>query len=655
MNQHHQNLEFDKILEQLANNALSATVKSRCLALTPSIDEAEVKRRLNETTEARRIIEQAGSPPLPVMADLQKVLDLIPIDAMLIPEQILLVLTFLASCRRMKAYLKKAEATGSAIALYGQSLNVLPELEGEIERCIRNGMVDDKASAQLASLRRQITATSDQIKVKLETLLRKNKNWFAESFVAIRSGRYTLPVKRQHKNDVPGTVVDLSQTGATCFIEPTSVGKLQAGLAVLQLEEDNEVRRILYELTALIADQLPVIRLNIEAMETLDFVFAKAKLSLDMKASAVHVSAERMIRLVKARHPLLQVGTAVPLDFAIGPETGGVIITGPNTGGKTVALKTVGLLSVMVQSGLHVPANESSVFSMRNLVLCDIGDGQSITENLSTFSSHMQNIIRILQQLNHESLVLLDELGSGTDPAEGMGLAVAILDELCVQNCLFIATTHYPEIKEYAAHKPGVVNARMAFDKESLLPLYRLEIGEAGESCALYIAAKLGMPQHILHRAHEAAYGTYGATGTTAAGHQKQQPGGKPVGESETTAPDIVTAPKIIRQENTKPQPQPRCQTFDIGDSVIVYPQKETGIVYARSNAKGEIGVQIKGKKKMINHKRIKLQIPAAELYPDDYDFSIIFDSVQVRKARHHMGRGCYDGIIVIEEGDKQI
>jgi DNA mismatch repair protein MutS2 len=639
----YQRLEFDKILERLADNALSDVVKARCLALTPSLNEMEVRRRMDETTQAKRIIEQTGTPPLPSMTDLQKVVGLISLDVMLMPEQITQVSSFLVSCRRMKTYLKKAEATNVNIAWYGESINELPELENEIDRCIRNGNVDDRASARLADIRRLAHIAVDQIKAKLDALLRKNKDWFSESFVAIRNGHYALPVKREHRKNVAGSVIDLSQTGATCFIEPASVGRLQSELSALQIEEDNEVRRILHSLTALISDNLPAIKLNIETMETLDFIFAKGKLSLAMKASPVTIHAGREIRIVGARHPLINPGTAVPLNFEIGHSTNGVIITGPNTGGKTVALKCVGLLSLMVQSGLHVPADQSSVFGLRNLVLCDIGDGQSITENLSTFSSHLKNIIEILKQANHESLVLLDELGSGTDPLEGMGLAIAILDELSVKKCLFVATTHYPEIKEYAANKPGLVNARMAFDKESLLPLYRLEIGEAGESCAFYIAERLGLQQHLLARAHQAAYGN----------SIKQQgallrPGNADPAQASERAP----AAQIVKEKEAPQKIQPRSGKFNIGDSVVVYPQREIGIVYARSNDKGEIGVQIKGKKKLINHKRIKLKIAASELYPDNYDFSIIFDSVANRKARHLMEKRHVEGNVIITRGD---
>lgn len=640
---HYITLEFDKILGKLAENALSETAKARCLTLGPSLNEAEVRRWMDETTQAKRIIENVGTPPLSSMADLQKVIDLIAIEAMLMPDQIAFVSSFLVSCRRMKAYLRKAEATDSNIAWYGGSIDELRELENEIERCIINGVVDDKASARLGGIRRQIVITTDQIRAKLDALLRKNKAWFSESFVSLRNGRYTLLVKREHKNHVAGTVIEMSNTGGTCFIEPSSVGRLQSELYTLHIEEDSEVRRILYSLTALISDNLPSIKLNIETMEALDFLFAKGKLSISMKASPVNINTDREIHMSNARHPLLNQNSAVPLNFEAREKTSGVVITGPNTGGKTVALKTVGLLSLMAQSGLHVPADCSSSFCMHNMIMCDIGDGQSIAENLSTFSSHMKNIIEILKQADNESLVLLDELGSGTDPTEGMGLAVAVLDELRAKGCMFVVTTHYPEIKEYAAITPGLVNARMAFDKESLMPLYHLEIGEAGESCALYIAERLGMPRRMLQRAQEAAYGGRSEGHWLAAAQSLPAPG------------KAAAAPKIVKQKELKPAVQSHSGKFNIGDSVIVYPEREIGIVYARANEKGEIGVQVKGKKRLVNHKRIKLRVAASELYPENYDFSIIFDSVENRKARRILERRHEEGImVIIKEGDDE-
>ncbi len=628
-------LEYDIILQRLADCAVSEPAKEKCLSLLPAGSLPEAQRRMEETTQAKNILLKEGTPPLAKMSELQRTLDLIAIHAMLLPDQLAHVLSFLVSCRRMKSFLKRAESTGIEIAFYGGSIHDLADLEDEINRIVRNGQVDDRASHELYRLRQKIAGTGDQIKAKLDALLKKNKAWFSESFVTIKNGRYTLPVKREHKNDVVGTVVELSNSGGTCFIEPVSVRRLQEELSELIIEEEGEVRRILYALTALIEDHLPQIKRNIEAMETLDFLFAKGKFSVAMNAAPVHLTDDGDIRILHARHPLLRYDTAVPLDFAIGGDTHGVIITGPNTGGKTVALKTVGLLALMAQSGLHVCADARSSLCMRKRVLCDIGDGQSIAENLSTFSAHMKNILGILKQADEAALVLLDELGSGTDPAEGMGLAIAILDELREKSCLFVATTHYPEIKEYAAKTRGLVNARMAFDRESLLPLYRLEIGEAGESCALFIAQRLGMPAHMLIKAKAAAYGE------------------KPIRDHDDAPADLirVIAKEFVKAEE-KPMALPHSQRFNIGDSVTVYPKQDIGIVYAKANEKGEVGVQVKGEKHLINHKRLKLKVKAEDLYPEDYDLSIVLDSVANRKARHVMKKRHEEGnVIVIKEG----
>jgi dsDNA-specific endonuclease/ATPase MutS2 len=380
-------------------------------------------------------------------------------------------------------------------------------------------------------------------------------------------------------------------------------------------------------------------------METLDFIFAKAKLSLDMKAIPATINANRHIHIENGRHPLLKTTECVPLNFTIGDDVTGIVITGPNTGGKTVALKTVGLLDLMAQSGLHVPC-ENANLCLNNAVLCDIGDGQSITENLSTFSSHITNIINILNDTNGDSLILLDELGSGTDPAEGMGIAIAILEELMQKGCLFVATTHYPEVKEYANKTEGLLNAKMAFDRESLKPLYRLEIGEAGESCALYIAKRLGLPKKMLERAYQEAY-----CRDTSITHQKLESGflDNPV---ENTDARINTPLSLSRIEKAIPPKtvNTRSQRFHIGDSVVVYPQKKIGIVYKMADEKGDVGVQIQKKKELINHKRLQLKVAASEMYPEDYDFSIVFDSVANRKARHKMDKGYQPDLAIVYE-----
>lgn len=621
-------LEFNIILERLASLALSNNAKEKLLLLQPVLSERECKDRIQETTEGLKILEGLGNPPIPSMAELDKILDLSTKGSMLIPEQLAIVCSFIVACKRMTNYLKKAETLNVSIAYYGNAFYTLDMIFEEINRSIRNDMVEDNATSALCNIRRTIENAKASIKLKLEGILRSKKEYLADGYVVTRNGRFVLPVKKEHKNQVTGTVIDTSNTGSTCFIEPTAIRKLQDELTCLEIDEDNEVRKILYTLTALVESYISELKINMECMEKLDYIFAKAKLSMEMKAMPVPITTERKFIIKQGRHPLLNSMTCVPLDFEIGGEITGVVVTGPNTGGKTVTLKTVGLLSLMAQSGLHVPVGQGSVFCMFSNVLCDIGDGQSIEENLSTFSAHIINIIDILKNVSNESLVLLDEVGSGTDPAEGMGIAVSILAELREKNCIFVATTHYPEIKDFAKNTQGLINARMEFDRESLQPLYKLQIGEAGESCALYIAQRLGFPSHMLARAEKEAYNKVSDVNEHLSIIIKEDKKKENIVYANKIKPDIIKTTKPLHGES-----------FNVGDSVRVFPQKDIGIIYKTLDEKGNLVVQIKGKKQSINHKRLKLITPASQLYPEDYDFSIIFDTVENRKARHDMGR----------------
>lgn len=641
-------LEFNKIIEMLKDNAVSENAKKKLSELKPMLSERDVNAKIKDTTEARKILDHIGSAPLASMKDIDMLLELAEKGAMLIPEQLTQIGLFINACKRMKSFLKRAESLSVDIAGYGGSINELVPLHNEIQNNIRNNTVDDGASKELKDLRRKIEQTNSEMKTKLESLLRSKKEWFTDGYVSTRNGHFVLPVKREFKHMVGGSVMDISSSGSTYFIEPTSVSKLKEEMSILEISESNEVRRILYVMSALIGENASDIRLNMEAMETLDVVFAKAKLSLDMKAIPASINTDRVIEIAGGRHPLLNPSECVPLDFILGNGVQGIVITGPNTGGKTVALKTVGLLQLMAQSGLHVPCEHANL-CMNNAVLCDIGDGQSITENLSTFSSHITNIINILSLTGRESLILLDELGSGTDPAEGMGIAISILEELKTKGCLFVATTHYPEVKEYADHCEGLLNAKMAFDRESLKPLYRLEIGEAGESCALYIAKRLGLPKHMLERAYQEAY--------LKEGHRFRSIPEKDFLDTAAEAPVTGrTAPlmtKGIEKSLPPKKVSTRSQRFQIGDSVVVYPQKKIGIVFRPADEKGEVGVQIQKKKEFVNHKRLQLKVAAQEMYPEDYDFSIVFDTVANRKARHKMEKGFQEGLEIVYDNDK--
>jgi dsDNA-specific endonuclease/ATPase MutS2 len=638
-------LEFDKILEMLSEYALTDKAKAKIAELSPFLKESEVKLSCEETTEARLILDIVGNPPLTTMKNTEKYLETASKGGMLEPKELTEFQQFLSSCRRLKAFLKKAEATGTKMAYYGNAIDSLELLYDEIERCIRNEMVDSSASNTLRDIRRKKENTNNQIKVKLDTILKGKKEYFSDSFVSNRNGHFTLPVKKEYKNQISGSVIDISATGATYFIEPSTISKYRDELSTLEISEMCEVEKILYSLTSCIDDFKTEIKLNIEAIETLDFIFAKGKLSSEMKAVPAKINTQCYIKIAAGKHPLLKQSECVPLDFELGNGIKGIIITGPNTGGKTVALKTVGLFTMMSQCGLHIPCKEADL-CMTGSILCDIGDGQSISENLSTFSSHIRNIIKILEKTNDESLVLLDELGSGTDPAEGMGIAVSILEELKNRRCLFVATTHYPEVKEYAEKAKGLINARMTFDRETLAPMYQLKIGEAGESCALYIAKRLGFPKNMLKRAYDEAYSEHNVSGTIAVNADFIDD------YSDDETEKRVSLDRIIRQTEQKKTIQSHAEKFSLGDSVIVYPEKKLGIICQAANTKGELGVMIQKRKSLINHKRIKLKTAASELYPPDYDFSVIFDSVETRKARHKLDKGHHPDIVVQVEDE---
>lgn len=634
-----QTLEFDKIIIQLMAYAQSDAAKHKLSNLKPYLKEKEVVAKTKETTEARKILDNFGNPPICAMKELNKIIDLVERQACLTPEQLNHIGQFIAYCRRLKAYLKKAQSINVDLAFYDSSLMDVDLLYTEIERSIRNNAVDCYASTELKNLYRAIENANQQIKIKLDAMLKAKKEYFTDSFVSMRNNHYVLPVKKEYKHQISGSVIDISATGTTYFIEPSAISKLQAEVAQLLMAKNNEELKILYTLTSLVYENLASIKLNMQMMETIDFIFAKAKLSADMKAVAASINTHHTIKITSGKHPLLNQSECVPLDFEIGNGINGIVITGPNTGGKTVALKTVGLLSTMAQCGLHIPCKQADI-CMNNAILCDIGDNQSITENLSTFSAHITNIIGILNCATAESLVLLDELGSGTDPVEGMGIAIAILEELKNKKCLFIATTHYPEVKEYTAKTEGLINAKMTFDRESLKPLYKLQIGEAGESCALYIAKRLGLPKKMLELAYQQAYCRDNEHTI-----QKHDIDLSFINDAKEKL-ETITAPKL-EKEKPKKQTSEHALKFNIGDSVVVYPQKKIGIVYQKANENGEIGVQIQKKKQLVNHKHLQLKTAATELYPPNYDFSIVFDTVENRKARHKMTKGHQEGLVI--------
>ena len=628
MNQTEKILEFDKIKENWKALALTDWGKQEIEKTEPCLAELELKARLKDTTEARILLEKCGNPPLTALEGIDECIMIAQKGGCLTAMQLEKIGMTLVSFRRVKAYLERGKVYQIGLPYYAENIDALEELEEMITMQIRNGSVDDGASPLLKDLRNAIIRTEDKMREKADSMIRSNKECMSDSFSTMRNGHICIPVKKEYKFRISGSVMDKSSTGNTLFIEPTSVAKYYEELQTLKIDEENEERRILYTLSAMVADESEILEQDIKLIEKLDFIFSKGKLSMDYGGIAPTINTERRITLKNGRHPLMEKKVCVPLQFSIGNGINGIVITGPNTGGKTVTIKTVALNCMMAQCGLHVAAEEADI-CMNSNFLCDIGDGQNLSENLSTFSAHITNVLDILKRVNRDSLVIMDELGSGTDPTEGMGIAIAILEELAKSGALYLVTTHYPEVKQYAQKKENVVNARMTFDKENLKPLYQLVIGEAGESCAFHIAKRLGMPGNMLQTAAQAAY---------------DEVADWLLEDIQNQRIEKAHTPKVQKIKQVNGQ-QTRALKFRLGDSVMIYPEKKIGIVCEIANDKGVLRVQLPNKKIWINHKRIKLHVAAQELYPEDYDFSIIFDTVENRKLRHQMGKHHMEGM----------
>ena len=502
-------LEYAKILTRLADQTSFSAGRELALALRPSTDFDEVARRQQETTEAKDLLDRKGGVSLGGAHDVRPQVKRAAMDAALTPQELLDIRDTLVSGRTLRRMITRGAEGWPLLAETALQIEECPNLVAEIERCINDqGEVVDGASPTLARIRRELRITHERLMTKLERLIAspKARPYLQEPFITQREGRYVVPIKADFKGRIPGLVHDTSASGATLFIEPLAVVDLGNRWRELQLEEEKEIERILQELSAQVAAQGEAIIHTVDALAKLDLAFAKARYSQAIRGWPPELAASRdgpYLKLIRARHPLLSPDTVVPVDAHIGDAFRILIITGPNTGGKTVSLKTVGLLTLMAQAGLHLPAAEGSTLSVFSGVYADIGDEQSIEQSLSTFSSHMTNIIGILEQADERSLVLLDELGAGTDPAEGSALARAILARLLGQNITTLVATHYPELKIYAHVTPGVENACVEFDLETLSPTYELTIGLPGRSNALAIATRLGLSPPLIERARK--------------------------------------------------------------------------------------------------------------------------------------------------------
>lgn len=498
-------LEYDKIIEMLVSHASSPLGKIRCEDLLPSNSIAEIEYKQEQTQDALTRLFQKGNISFGSVKDIRGSLKRLEIGSTLGISELLQICALLENTSRIKSYGRRERDNGEKDSLDDlfDALEPLPQLSGEIRRCILSeDEISDDASAGLKQIRRSMKITGEKVHTQLAGMVNGSaRSYLQDAVITMRNGRYCVPVKAEYKSQVPGMIHDQSSTGSTLFIEPMAIVKLNNEIRDLELKEAAEIEKILAALSELTAQHREELQYDLENMVELDFIFARASLAMEQNATRPLFNTKGWINIRKGRHPLIDKQKVVPIDIHLGKDFHLLIVTGPNTGGKTVSLKTVGLLTLMGQAGLHIPALDRSELAVFSEVYADIGDEQSIEQSLSTFSSHMTNVVSFIEKADPHSLVLFDELGAGTDPTEGAALAIAILNHLQAQGIRTMATTHYSELKVYALSTPGVENASCEFNVETLRPTYRLLIGIPGKSNAFAISSKLGLPSYIIEEA----------------------------------------------------------------------------------------------------------------------------------------------------------
>lgn len=614
---------MDKIsLDKLNYYDLKEIVKSYCVSglgktlidkLEPSSNLKVVNRRLDETSEGRKLLDVSYHLPLEGIHNIFPLIDKMDKGGVLEPSDLTMVSDFLRGCRKVKMFLKDKEGYAPTLCSYSENISDLSYIEEEINISIRGSVVDSNASKELKKIRKQIDICEGKIKEKLDKFLRNssNKECIQEFFISQRNGRYTIPIKAAYKNKVAGSIVEVSSKGTTVFMEPDIVSKFTSELSVLQAEESMEVYKILAILTEMIYERIKDLKMNVEVISEYDMIWAKAKYSLDIQGIKPKVNDYGYTKIIKGRYPLIKNG--VPLDFEIGKDYRTLIITGPNAGGKTVVLKTLGMLTLAVQSGFHIGAKEGTEISIFQDVFVDIGDNQSVENALSTFSSHVQNLARIIKESGKSTLLLFDEIGSGTEPNEGAALAIAILEELYHKGCITVATTHYGEIKDYSHNHPDFENAAMEFKKETLEPLYKLTIGKTGDSNALYISKKMGISDSIIERTRSYI---------------------------ENKDYNYETIKESKKKKVKEVESEEKYYDFSVGDKVLLLDKNDSAIIYKGRDEFNNVVVLYNKEFIEINYKRVKLELKAEELYPEGYDLNQLFVSYKERKLERDIERG---------------
>ncbi|MGH0592341.1 endonuclease MutS2 [Bacillus pretiosus] len=610
--------------EKLQYNELKDIVKSYCVSglgkellnkLEPSTSIKVVRNRLNETTEARAIVDAEGHVPFFGISNIASTIQKLEKGMILDPEELVSVSDFLRGCRKIKKFMLDKEFFAPVLASYANSMTEYKSIEEEINFSIKGNSIDAAASKELKRIRNNIDSVDGKIKERLTKFLNSsaNKKYIQEFFISKKDDRYTIPIKSSYKNQVAGSIVEASAKGSTVFIEPHTVTKLNAELASLKAEEAMEEYQILATLSGIVVENIYHIKINMELISQYDMVFAKAKFSKSIDGIEPKLNDHGYIHLVNCKHPLLS-GKVVPLNFEIGQNYRSLIITGPNAGGKTIVLKTIGLLTLATMSGFHIAGDKETEIAIFENVFVDIGDNQSIENALSTFSSHMKNLSEIMRMSNNNTLLLFDEIGSGTEPNEGAALAISILEEFYLTGCITIASTHYGEIKRYSEMHGDFMNAAMRFNSETLEPLYKLVIGKSGESNALWIANKMNVREHVLQRAKE-------YMGNKEYAIEK-------VNESK------IRKPKFVQEKRENDY------EYKIGDRVNLLDYDDFGIIYKEKDNFYNVVVYYNGEFVEVNVKRITLEVAAKELYPEGYDLNTLFVDYKERKMQHDIERG---------------
>ncbi len=608
-------LNYLEVKEEIKKHCVSGLGKDLIDKVLPSWDYGLVQHWLNETTEAKNLMEVGYSVPLKGVSDITSIVVKVEKDGTLEVDELIKISDFLRGSKTVKSFFENKEGYAKNLCSYSLNITELNDIESEINNAIKGSIIDSNATKELKRIRRHIDVCEGKIKEKLEKFLRgsENKEYIQEAIVVNRGGKFAIPIKATYKNKVVGTIVDASSKGATVFIEPSTVSKHSAELEVLKVEEQIEVYKILATLTELVYSRLFELKMNVEVIAKYDMIFAKAKYSVNNNCINPKLNKNGITNIKNGIHPLIE--NYKPLNFNIAKDYRALLITGPNAGGKTVVLKTVGLLTLMTMSGFHIRADAGTEISIFRNMFVDIGDNQSIENSLSTFSSHIKNLSDIISNSNKYTLVLLDEIGSGTEPNEGAALGIAILEELYRLGVIILATTHYGEIKQFSEQHPDFENASMEYKQDTLEPLYKLHIGKSGNSNAFYIANKMGIPEHVRNKAL-----TYFKT--------------------KEYDFSVLDESKKVKVDLEVEQTVERLEIFEIGDRVRLLDEGKIGLVFKEIDNSNKVKVFVDGEILSIFNKRLKIEAKAKDLYPEGYDLNTLFTEYKDRKLQHDIERG---------------